>query len=163
MPQGGRKQRTCLPDNSLNVANDSWISRRDRCGDRNQNGEWCIPWLPISCPWLMICRTRSGCLRAFSATIKKVPETPFWARISRIIGVKTGSGPSSKVRATLLPASPLRSTSRLCHRFHKSGNSAHIVKTPTIKASISSKFLAAPQSTHLILAPRALNFSTTFS
>gem|GEM_PF-5218781 len=163
MPQGGRKQRTGLPDNSLNVVNDSCISRRDRRGDRNQNGEWCIPWLPTSCPRVMICRTRSGYLRAFSAIIKKVPETPLWARISRISGVKTGSGPSSKVRATLLPASPLRSTSLLRHRFHKSGSNAHIVKTLTAKASISSKFLAAPQSTHLSLAPRALNFSTTFS
>ena len=57
-------------------------------------------WLPTSCPSASIRCTRSGLACAFSPMMKKLAWTPFSFRMSRIFGVQSGSGPSSKVSAS---------------------------------------------------------------
>ena len=58
-------------------------------------------WMPISEPCARIWRTRSGSRATDDPTTKNVPGTWYFASTARICGVHVGSGPSSKVNATV--------------------------------------------------------------
>ena len=89
--------------------------------------------------------TTSGYLQAFSATMKKVAETPHWARMSRIRGGIDRIRPIIKGQGNLIAASPSATHRGSATGSTISGNSAHTANNPRIRPSNSSKSIAAPR------------------
>ncbi|CAM5674643.1 hypothetical protein SALBM217S_10619 [Streptomyces griseoloalbus] len=83
----------------------SWVnasSRSTASSDCVARSGWEKVCTPISCPERIRSRTRSGWRAVCRPVTKKVPGTPWRSRTSRMRGVHTGSGPSSKVSTTVL-------------------------------------------------------------
>src|SRR5262249_46967768 len=76
-----------------------------RPGGGGPRAVWVKVWAPISWPAASSARTSAGCSAAAVPTTKNVAGTPWRRSTSRISGVHFGSGPSSKVRATVLSGS----------------------------------------------------------
>jgi hypothetical protein len=78
------------------------ISSTRRSEETVVRSAWVKVCRPTSDPESTTCRTTSGYRTMFDPTVKNVPWTPWRWSTARIAGVHAGSGPSSKVRATVL-------------------------------------------------------------
>ena len=77
------------------------ISRITAGGERSSRSGWSKVWLAISSRAWTSAFTRSGCASALRPTRKNVAWSWYVCRRSRTSGVQRGSGPSSKVSATI--------------------------------------------------------------
>ena len=115
LPPGARNHSTEVPS----AAADSvlWApttSSAIRAGSRSGScSSWVREWSHRRIPASTTCLTSASWPAAFLLTMQNVATAPWRCRISRILGVQRGSGPSSKVSAMVwLSASLLRSAAR---------------------------------------------------
>src|SRR5215207_1993279 len=101
-PYGGRNRHGAMPTRAFcsAVARSISLAWPDAlsvgiCG-------WSHVWLPRTCPLTASERTSVGRTAEFKPRLKNVAGTPFCCRMDRIAAVVT-PGPSSNVRATVLP------------------------------------------------------------
>src|SRR4051794_35135389 len=101
-PYGGRKKHGGLPTKLICSAVVRSISVAWSAADSVVMSGWPHEWLPSTNPWAASCCTSAGRTVWLTPMLKNVAATPSSWRIGRISAVLV-PGPSSKVRATVLP------------------------------------------------------------